>query len=94
MRALFHLRIAATFSRAIATIAFITGASAPVRAQTYDPDYPVCAHIYGRISYFDCRCASLEQCRYLAVGRPTSCVENPYFAPKKPAAPRRSWHVD
>jgi len=93
MRA-FSLPIVATFSRAIATIAFMFGASTPVRAQTYDPDYPVCAHIYGRISYFDCRYASLEQCRSLAVSRSASCVVNPYFAPKKSAAPRRSRRVD
>jgi hypothetical protein len=94
MRASFSLRIAATFSGAIATIAFMFGASAPVRAQTYDPDYPVCAQIYGRSSRYDCRYASLEQCRSLAVTRSTSCVVNPYFAPKKEAAPRRSRRVD
>jgi hypothetical protein len=55
MRASISLPIVATFSHAIATIAFMSGASTPARAQTYDPDYPVCAHIYGRISYFDCR---------------------------------------
>jgi hypothetical protein len=58
------------------------------RAQTYDPSYPVCMQIYGPVGYFDCRYASLEQCKYLAVGRSASCVVNPYFAWKKPA--RRS----
>jgi hypothetical protein len=69
-------------------------ARARLRAQTYDPDYPVCAHIYGRISYFDCRYASLKQCRSRAVSRSVSCVVNPYFAQKQPAAPRRSRRVD
>jgi hypothetical protein len=63
-----------------------TGASA--HAQTYDPSYPVCMQIYGPVGYFDCRYASLEQCRYLAVGRSASCAVNPNFAQKK--SPRRS----
>ncbi len=53
-------------------------------AQTYDPSYPVCMQIYGPVGYFDCRYGSLEQCKYLAVGRSASCVVNPYFPPKKP----------
>lgn len=55
------------------------------RAQTYDPGYPVCMQIYGPVGYFDCRYASLAQCKYLAVGRSASCVANPYFAQKNPA---------
>lgn len=54
-------------------------------AQTYDPDYPVCMQIYGPVGYFDCRYGSLEQCRYLAVGRSASCVANPYFVREKAA---------
>jgi uncharacterized protein DUF3551 len=100
--------IAATFSHAIATFAFGSRASAglmlvaigallasaPARAQTYDPDYPICMRIYGRVSYFDCRYASLEQCKFSAAGRSASCVANPYFAQKKQAAPRRSRRAD
>lgn len=63
-------------------------ASVPARAQTYDPSYPVCMQIYGQVGYFDCRYTSLQQCRYLAVGRSAACVENPYFPRKKPAARR------
>jgi hypothetical protein len=63
----------------------------PARAQTYDPSYPVCMQIYGPVGYFDCRYASLEQCRFLAVGRSASCVPNPYFMQKKPARkPKRA----
>ena len=94
MRAWFRLRIVATFATAIATIAFMSDASAPARSQTYDPDYPICMQIYGRIRYFDCRYASLEQCKASAAGRPATCVVNPYFARKKPAAPRRLRRVD
>lgn len=59
-------------------------------AQTYDPSYPVCMQIYGPVGYFECRYNSLEQCRYLAVGRSATCIVNPYFPPKDPARPRRS----
>ena len=57
----------------------------PAHAQTYDPSYPVCMQIYGPVGYFDCRYASLEQCRFLAVGRSASCVPNPHFPEKRPA---------
>lgn len=63
-------------------------AGGTVHAQTYDPSYPVCMQIYGPVGYFDCRYASLAQCKYLAVGRSASCVVNPYFPQTKPA--RRS----
>ena len=48
-------------------------------AQTYDPDYPVCLHVYGRINYYECRYTSLAQCNVSASGRPALCVVNPYF---------------
>ncbi|WP_456838233.1 DUF3551 domain-containing protein [Bradyrhizobium sp. USDA 4486] len=63
--------------------------STHARAQTYDPSYPVCMQIYGQVGYFDCRYTSLEQCKFLAVGRSASCVVNPYSAQKRPVAPRR-----
>ncbi|WP_431203501.1 DUF3551 domain-containing protein [Bradyrhizobium betae] len=69
-------------------------ASGAVRAQTYDPSYPVCMQIYGPVGYFDCRYTSLAQCRYLAVGRSASCAVNPYFAQGKPKAPRRPKRID
>jgi len=65
-------------------------ASAPAHAQTYDPSYPVCMQIYGPVGYFDCRYTSLEQCRFLAVGRSAICVVNPYFPERKSKASRRS----
>jgi hypothetical protein len=69
-------------------------ASASVHAQTYDPNYPVCMQIYGPVGYLDCRYASLEQCKYLAVGRSATCIVNPYFVQKKSTAPRRSTRVN
>jgi hypothetical protein len=49
-------------------------------AQTYDPAYPVCLHVYGRANYYECRYTSLPQCNAAASGRPAQCDPNPYFA--------------
>ena len=54
--------------------------AAPARAQSYDPNYPVCLLIYGPVSYNDCIFTSLAQCKVSASGRPAQCVVNPYFA--------------
>jgi len=66
---------------AILTIATVLTA-APVRAQTYDPAYPVCLHIYQPrgAHYYDCSYTSLPQCNASASGRAAMCVINPYFA--------------
>jgi hypothetical protein len=55
-------------------------ASAPAQAQTYDPSYPVCLHVYGPITYYECRYTSLPQCNQSASGRAAQCVPNPYAA--------------
>jgi Protein of unknown function (DUF3551) len=55
-------------------------AASPVRAQTYDPAYPVCMHVFARINYYDCRYSSIPQCRASASGRAAQCDVNPYFA--------------
>jgi hypothetical protein len=52
----------------------------PAAAQTYDPAYPVCLHVYGPATYYECRYASLPQCNASASGRAAQCVINPYFA--------------
>ena len=59
------MRIFALATLIIATLA----AAAPARAQTYDPAYPVCMHVYGRIVYYDCRFSSISQCKASASGR-------------------------
>jgi hypothetical protein len=77
---------------AMAIIAIGTGAMlTPAQAQTYDPNYPVCLHVYGRASYFECRYTSLPQCQLSASGRSAQCEVNPYFAQaSEPPASRRS----
>ena len=76
-----------------AAVIFVTGllfAGASAHAQTYDPSYPVCMQIYGPVGYFDCRYGSMQQCKFLAVGRSAMCFGNPHFQAAKPASPRRS----
>ena len=72
---------------ALAILALATvSVAGPAAAQTYDPAYPVCMHVYGPISYYECRFTSLAQCAGSASGRPAQCEINPYYAG---AGPRR-----
>ena len=62
----------------------------PAGAQTYDPTYPICLHVYGPATYYECRYTSLAQCNASASGRAAQCDINPYFAGmEKPAGYRR-----
>jgi uncharacterized protein DUF3551 len=54
--------------------------AAPAAAQTYGQDYPVCLHVYGPATYYECRYMSLAQCNATAAGRSAQCVSNPYVA--------------
>ncbi|MGL9623588.1 DUF3551 domain-containing protein [Bradyrhizobium sp. U531] len=67
-------------------------ATAPSRAQTFDPRYPVCMHVYsgangGGGEWYDCSFTSLPQCRATASGRSAICDPNPYYPVHAPA-----WH--
>jgi hypothetical protein len=70
-------------------------AAAPAYAQTFDPRYPVCMHVYtggirgGGGDYYDCSFTSLPQCRATASGRAASCDLNPYYAFNEPPPRRR-----
>jgi hypothetical protein len=73
-----HVSVGATASIVLAaTIAL----SAPARAQTYDPSYPVCLQVYqGMVDfYFECRYRTMAQCAASASGRSAQCVVNPYY---------------
>jgi hypothetical protein len=69
--------------------------AAPAKAQTYDPNYPICLQIYDDMVHytFECAYTSMPQCQASASGRNAQCVVNPYFpqTPAKPpgAAPRK-----
>jgi hypothetical protein len=75
---------------AILMVATIVTA-APVRAQTYDPAYPVCLQVYQGWNdyYFECAYTSLGQCNASASGRAAQCIVNPYYAGRKTAPPAR-----
>ena len=80
------MRILALAMLAIATATL----TEPARAQTYDPNYPVCLHVYGPATYYECRYNSLAQCNASASGRSAQCVTNPYVADayEEPLGPR------
>jgi hypothetical protein len=73
---------------ALATIAV----AAPAAAQTYDPSYPVCLHVYGPATYYECRYSSLAQCAGSATSRSAQCENNPYFANASMQPGRRARH--
>lgn len=80
---------------ALAAAALAVGlVAAPARAQTYDPAYPVCMHVFGELEgeRTDCIFTSLDQCRASAWGRPAMCLVNPYFA-GAPRAKRARRHA-
>ncbi len=65
----------------LAILAIATGsAAAPAQAQTYNPNFPVCLHVMGRTSYYECAYYTLPQCNATASGRSAQCVINPYYA--------------
>jgi Protein of unknown function (DUF3551) len=70
------MRILALAILAIGTVA----AAGPAGAQTYDPNYPVCLHVWGPANYYECAYTSLPQCNMSASGRAAQCMINPYFA--------------
>ena len=66
---------------AFAILAIGTVSIGPAAAQTYDPAYPVCLHVWSRgANYYECRYTSLPQCQASASGRAAACIINPYFA--------------
>jgi hypothetical protein len=75
-------------SLALAIMAIGTvSAAGPAAAQTYAPDYPVCLHVYGPATYYECSYTSLAQCNASASGRSAQCATNPYFAHAYQAPP-------
>ena len=82
-----HTRALALAILAIATVSL----AGPARAQTYDPNYPVCLQIYqGGMTdyYFECAYTSMPQCQASASGRAAQCVVNPYYGKGK-TVPRK-----
>ncbi|MBP1096186.1 DUF3551 domain-containing protein [Bradyrhizobium diazoefficiens] len=69
-------------------------AAATSHAQTFDPRYPVCMHVYSGSSggggeWYDCSFTSLPQCRATAAGRAATCDLNPYYPVSVPSPRQR-----
>jgi ABC-type uncharacterized transport system substrate-binding protein len=65
---------------ALAALALGTAFSAtPASAQTFS-GAPVCLHVYGPATYYECSYYSMAQCNATASGRSGQCVANPYAA--------------
>ncbi|HEV7877985.1 DUF3551 domain-containing protein [Bradyrhizobium sp.] len=82
--------------RVLARLVLVIGvtAAAPLQAQTYDPNYPVCLQTFGRNgNAISCGYTSMGQCRGSASGRAAQCVVNPYFAGANPGRSRRQQRV-
>ncbi len=80
------MRVLACTLLAIGTV--LVAASA--RAQTYDPNYPVCLQTYAiGGGFIDCSFTSLAQCAASASGRAAQCLTNPYFAQAATKPPRQ-----
>jgi hypothetical protein len=77
-------------AQALAILAIATAAVAtPAAAQTYAPGYPVCLHVYGPATYYECSYSSLQQCAVSAMGRSAQCVLSPYAANAEMPTPYR-----
>jgi hypothetical protein len=75
------MRITAALTTAVLVVTIGSGLwPLPARAQAYDPRYPICMQTYGFMDNIACRYVSMEQCRFLAQGRPAQCIVNPFFA--------------
>jgi hypothetical protein len=59
-------------------------AATPAAAKTYGIPYPVCLHVYGPVSYYECGYTSIGQCSASASGRAAQCEPNPHMAARPP----------
>ena len=75
---------------AVTILAIATSAAAgPAAAQTFDRRYPVCMHVYGDITYYECQYMTMAACLATASGRSAQCLVNPYASAAVSAGPGR-----
>jgi hypothetical protein len=68
-------------------------ATSIARAQTYDPNFPICLQTFGRSgNSIACQYTSMPQCQSSAKGIAAQCIANPYFAPVSPGKVYRHRH--
>jgi hypothetical protein len=75
-----------------ASVGALVSSGAPLHAQTFAPNFPVCLRLYGPINYVDCSYLTLPECNATASGRPAQCLLNPYFASAEYDRPFRNRH--
>ena len=70
-------------------IVWIMSAAAPVAAQRFGGNYPVCLQKWewGGASSIRCQYSSWEECRASAIGLSAMCLQNPYV--QQPPRPDR-----
>ena len=79
---------------ALTILAIAAGSLAgPAAAQTFDSKYPVCMHVYGDITYYECHYMTMAACMANASGRSAQCLANPYVASAAAPIGRRSRRV-
>jgi hypothetical protein len=67
-------------------------AAAPARAQTYDPNFPICMHVVQiETSFEDCTYYAMDQCRASASGRAALCSINPFYNGASTSPGRSVW---
>jgi Protein of unknown function (DUF3551) len=72
---------------ALTTLAIAASSAAgPAAAQTYDPRYPFCMHIYGDPVYYECQYMTMAACTEMASGRSAQCIVNPFADRSRTAA--------
>ncbi len=65
-------------------------AAAPLSAQTYDPNYPVCKRVNSEAASVDCYYTTMAECQQDIHGMSAQCVPNPFYkAAPAPAATTR-----
>jgi hypothetical protein len=70
------MRISALLILVVGLVSF----AAPTRAQTFDPNYPVCVQISEWGGWrIECSYTSMAQCKASASGLGRTCMPNPYF---------------
>jgi Protein of unknown function (DUF3551) len=67
----------------------ISSLAGSARAQTYDPNYPVCLQVFGLVNYYDCHYTSMPQCTQSAQALSAQCIVNPYYAGAHQGTPPR-----
>jgi hypothetical protein len=85
------MRIPAWAASTILTIGMVS-AAATARAQTYDPNFPICMHVVQiETSFEDCTYYTMDQCKASASGRAALCSINPFYNGASTSPGRSEW---